>query len=234
MGEARTDALRLGFDRTLKLQFHGARVGTDCGLFAHRDLDEAAELTESAAAELFDFRTGTNIQHSMAALLGQSIYSRLAGYEELLLWFGLLRPAGAFPELADQVELDLLDGEPDTVLQFVDQFLGDVFEDAFAQVVRRVDDLAGLAAAQVQVVVAAGVVAGGPVAPAAGDLVRQPRTAERFERVVDRRQAHPVVQLPDHPEKLVGRGMTAACRKRVVDRPTLAGAAQAVLAECLL
>ena len=83
MGEARKDALRLGFDRGIKLQFHGARVSSDAGLFPYRDLDEAAALTGSGAAELFDFRTGTNIQHSMTALLRQSIYSRLAGYEDV-------------------------------------------------------------------------------------------------------------------------------------------------------
>lgn len=41
------------------------------------------QLTESAAAELLDFRTGRNVQHGMAALLRQSIYSRLAGYEDV-------------------------------------------------------------------------------------------------------------------------------------------------------
>ncbi len=83
MGEARKDALRLGFDRAIKLEFHGARVSSDAGLFPYRDLDEAAALTGSGAAGLFDFRTGTNIQHSMTALLRQSIYSRLAGYEDV-------------------------------------------------------------------------------------------------------------------------------------------------------
>ena len=83
MGEARKDALRVGFDRTIKLQFHGARVSSDAGLFPYRDLDEAAGLTESGATDLFDFRTGTNIQHSMTALLRQSVYSRLAGYEDV-------------------------------------------------------------------------------------------------------------------------------------------------------
>ncbi len=29
MGEARKDALRVGFDRAIKLQFHGARVSSD-------------------------------------------------------------------------------------------------------------------------------------------------------------------------------------------------------------
>ena len=83
MGEAGKDALRVGFDRAIKLTFHGAKVSSDAGLFPYRDLDDAARLTESGAIELFDFRTGTNIQHSMTALLRQSIYSRLAGYEDV-------------------------------------------------------------------------------------------------------------------------------------------------------
>ncbi len=83
MGEARRDALRVGFDRAIKLEFHGAKVSSDAGLFPYRDLDEAAQLTDSGAAELFDFRTGSNVQHGMTALLRQSVYSRLAGYEDV-------------------------------------------------------------------------------------------------------------------------------------------------------
>ena len=83
MGEARKDALRVGFDRAIKLEFHGARVSSDAGLFPYRDLDDAARLTESVATDLFDFRTGSNISHSMKALMRQSIYSRLAGYEDV-------------------------------------------------------------------------------------------------------------------------------------------------------
>ena len=83
MGEAGKDALRVGFDRSIKLEFHGAKLSSDAGLFPYRDLDDAAQLTESGAADLFDFRTGGNIQHNMTALLRQSIYSRLAGYEDV-------------------------------------------------------------------------------------------------------------------------------------------------------
>ena len=74
--------MRVGFDRAIKLEFHGARVSSDAGLFPYRDLDDAARLTESVAADLFDFRTGNNIRHSMTALLRQSVFSRLAGYED--------------------------------------------------------------------------------------------------------------------------------------------------------
>ena len=45
MGEARKDALRLNFDRKLKLEFHGTKVTSDAGLLAFRELDEALGLS---------------------------------------------------------------------------------------------------------------------------------------------------------------------------------------------
>jgi hypothetical protein len=82
MGEARKDALRLDFDRKLKLEFHGTKVTSDAGLLAYRELDETLGLTSTIDSELRDIRTGKNTQHGLAALLRQSIYSRLAGYDD--------------------------------------------------------------------------------------------------------------------------------------------------------
>ena len=79
IGEARKDALRLDFDRKLKLEFHGTKVTSDTGLLAYRELDEALGMTSAIDSELRDNRTGKNTRHSIAALLRQSIYSRLAG-----------------------------------------------------------------------------------------------------------------------------------------------------------
>ena len=83
MGAARKDALKVGFDGSVRLEFHGAKVSSDGGLLPYRDLDDALGLTAPAAAALTDRRTGANIRHSLAALLRQSIYSRLAGYDDL-------------------------------------------------------------------------------------------------------------------------------------------------------
>ncbi|MCC7192360.1 MAG: transposase [Phycisphaeraceae bacterium] len=83
MGEARKEALKLSFDGSVRLLFHGATVGSDGGLLAYRNLDDALALTALAGTALNDWRRGTNIRHSMTALLRQSIYSRLAGYDDL-------------------------------------------------------------------------------------------------------------------------------------------------------
>jgi hypothetical protein len=82
MGEARKDALRLDFDRRLKVEFHGTKVTSDGGLLAYRELDDALDLTSTLDSELHDIRTGKNTQHSLTALLRQSVYSRLAGYDD--------------------------------------------------------------------------------------------------------------------------------------------------------
>jgi hypothetical protein len=82
MGEAGNGSLKLTFDSRLKLEFHGAKITTDAGLLAYRELDERLGLTASAAQSLTDTRTGQNTQHSMVALLRQGIYGRLAGYED--------------------------------------------------------------------------------------------------------------------------------------------------------
>jgi hypothetical protein len=72
MGEARKGALRLDFDRKLKLEFHGTKVTSDAGLLAYRELDEALGLTSAIDSGLRDKRTGKNTEHSIAALLRQS------------------------------------------------------------------------------------------------------------------------------------------------------------------
>jgi hypothetical protein len=79
MGEREAGALRLDFDRRLKLEFHVPKVTSDAGLLPFRDLDDALGLTEVAGERLADPRTGRNGQHGMAGLFRQSMFGRLGG-----------------------------------------------------------------------------------------------------------------------------------------------------------
>ena len=81
-GAGKKEALRVVFDSRLKLEFHGSKVTSDAGLLAYRELDAALGLTDLGDELLNDWRTGKNTQHSMVALMRQSIFSRLAGYED--------------------------------------------------------------------------------------------------------------------------------------------------------
>lgn len=83
MGESENGPLKLHFDGHLRLEFKGAKVTTDAGLLAGRELDDVLQLTAEAGDPLCDSRTGRNTRHDLSGLLRQSVYARLAGYEDV-------------------------------------------------------------------------------------------------------------------------------------------------------
>ena len=82
MGDATSGPVRLSFNRQLRVEFRGATVTSDAGLLLPRELDEHLGVSALIERHLSDPRTGHNRQFPLPDLFRQSIYSRLAGYED--------------------------------------------------------------------------------------------------------------------------------------------------------
>ena len=82
-GESKDGTLKLDFDHRLMVQFRGCVVTSDAGLLAYRELDDALGLSAVAGETLADARTGKNGHHALVGLLRQSVFGRLAGYEDV-------------------------------------------------------------------------------------------------------------------------------------------------------
>jgi hypothetical protein len=67
----------------LLLQFRGSVITSDGGLLAYRELDDVLGLTTSGGERLAETRTGRNRRHLLVGLLRQSVFGRLAGYEDV-------------------------------------------------------------------------------------------------------------------------------------------------------
>jgi len=83
VGETKKQPFQLSFNSSLRVEFRGARVTSDGGLILLRELDERLGLSALTQRHLTDSRRGKNTQLPLADLLRQSIYSRLAGYEDV-------------------------------------------------------------------------------------------------------------------------------------------------------
>ena len=82
MGDVKSGPIRLSFNPQLRIEFRGATVTSDAGLLLPRELDERLGLSALIERHLTDPRTGHNRQFPLPDLFRQSIYSRLAGYED--------------------------------------------------------------------------------------------------------------------------------------------------------
>jgi hypothetical protein len=83
MGEKQNGPFQLSFNGSLKIDFQGSRVTSDGGVILVRELDERLGFGELIAQHLIDSRRGKNTQLPLADLFRQSVYSRIAGYEDL-------------------------------------------------------------------------------------------------------------------------------------------------------
>ena len=82
MGENQKQPFQMSFNRLLRVAFQGSRVTSNGGLILVRELDERLGFGKLVEQHLTDPRAN-NARLSFADLLRQSVYSRLAGYEDV-------------------------------------------------------------------------------------------------------------------------------------------------------
>src|ERR687892_1592876 len=149
MGDGEKIPLKLSFNPRVRLEFHGSTITSDAGLLPIRKLDEALGLTAIASDYLQESRTGRNIRHHLVSLLRQSIFSRLAGYDDtndaqrlsqdpamrvVVGWQGSERKAASTSEMG-RFETELLTQEDN--LQGLDRMNAQWVERAMAQTLYR-------------------------------------------------------------------------------------------------
>src|SRR5438128_1013282 len=82
VGESQNQPFQLSFNASWRVDFHGSRVTSGGGLILIRELDERLGFAELIEQYLTDSRA-KNARLPFADLLRQSVYSRLAGYEDV-------------------------------------------------------------------------------------------------------------------------------------------------------
>jgi hypothetical protein len=80
-GAIETSNVRLGFDRRVRLEFHGSKISSVGGLLLFRELEEVLGLHDIAGGLMRDTRTRQNQLHSLVDLLCRSVFGRLPGYD---------------------------------------------------------------------------------------------------------------------------------------------------------
>ena len=73
----------MDFDRRVRLEFLGTQLSSDGGLLVLRELDAAPGLSDLDSSALCDSRRGKNTVHRLDGLFRQSVFGRLAGYEDV-------------------------------------------------------------------------------------------------------------------------------------------------------
>ena len=81
-GESKKDALRPDFNRSIMMDFRGAKLSSDTGFLLMRELDQRHNIIAPMADVLDDTRSASHIKHSLEQMIRQRIYQMAAGYED--------------------------------------------------------------------------------------------------------------------------------------------------------
>ena len=81
MGDKQTGTIRPDFDRSISIDFQGAKITTDTGFLLMREIDQRFHTLSSVASRIDDPRLPSHTDHSLLQMLRQRVYEVAAGYE---------------------------------------------------------------------------------------------------------------------------------------------------------
>jgi len=82
VGDKKKGIIRPDFDRSISIDFQGAKVTSDTGFLVIREIDQRFNILGGAASKIDDPRSTRHTDHSLLQLLRQRVYQVAAGYED--------------------------------------------------------------------------------------------------------------------------------------------------------
>ncbi len=83
-GEAQEHIIRPEFNRSILIDFLGAKITSDAWFLVVREIDERFKVTSPMGGEIDDPRSPVHLRHSMVEMIRQRVYQIAAGYEDCI------------------------------------------------------------------------------------------------------------------------------------------------------
>jgi hypothetical protein len=81
-GESQNEVIRPDFNRTIMIDFHGAKITSDVGFLLMREKDDRFKIIAPMGDCLEDLRCPKHTEHSLVHMIRQRVYRIAAGYED--------------------------------------------------------------------------------------------------------------------------------------------------------
>ena len=81
-GEDQKEAIRPDFNRSISMDFLGAKLSADTGFLLMREINERFGIIGPVDESLEDTRSPSRTKHSLAQVIRQRVYQISAGYED--------------------------------------------------------------------------------------------------------------------------------------------------------
>ena len=81
-GESKKAVLKPDFNRSIMMNFQGAKLSSDTGFLLMRELDQRHNILAPITGILEDNRSSSHTKHSLVRMILHRVYQMAAGYED--------------------------------------------------------------------------------------------------------------------------------------------------------